>query len=102
MEMVLTGSRLDAHLAEKRGLVSRVVPTEQTVEESIKVAEKIAQYSTPVILAAKECVNQSQELSLQAGLQYEKALFWSTFALNDRLEGMTAFAEKRKPDFKDV
>ena len=101
MEMVLTGSRLDAHLAEKKGLVSRVVPTEQTVEESIKVAEKIAQFSTPVIVAAKDCVNKSQELSLQQGLQYEKALFWSTFALEDRLEGMTAFSEKRKPDFKD-
>jgi enoyl-CoA hydratase len=101
MEMVLTGSRLEAHQAERKGLVSRVVPTETTVEECVKVAEKIASYSTPVIIAAKDCVNQSQELSLQQGLQYEKALFWSTFALQDRLEGMTAFAEKRKPDFQD-
>ncbi|QDZ21813.1 enoyl-CoA hydratase/isomerase [Chloropicon primus] len=101
MEMCLTGSRLDAHLAEKRGLVSRVVPTEQTVDEGIKVAEKIAQFSTPVIIAAKDCVNQSQELSLQQGLKYEKALFWSTFALSDRLEGMTAFKDKRKPNFTD-
>jgi len=101
MEMILTGSRLDAHLAEKRGLVSRVVPTEQTVEESIKVAEKIAQFSTPVIIAAKDCVNKSQELNLQNGLEYEKNLFHATFALKDRLEGMTAFAEKRKPVFID-
>ncbi len=102
MEMILTGSRLDAHLAEKRGLVSRVVPTEQTVEECVKVAEKIATFSHPVIIAAKECVNKSQQVGLQTGLEHEKALFWGTFALEDRSEGMTAFSEKRKPTFKDV
>ena len=102
MEMILTGSRLDAHLAEKRGLVSRVVPTEQTVEECVKVAEKIATFSHPVIIAAKECVNKSQQVGLQTGLEHEKALFWGTFALEDRAEGMTAFSEKRKPVFKDV
>jgi len=102
MEMILTGSRLDAHLAEKRGLVSRVVPTEQTVEECVKVAEKIATFSHPVIIAAKECVNKSQQVGLQTGLEHEKALFWGTFALEDRAEGMTAFSEKRKPVFKDI
>ncbi|WZN60633.1 enoyl-CoA hydratase/isomerase [Chloropicon roscoffensis] len=102
MELVLTGSKFDAQLAEKRGLVSRVVPTDQTVDECIRVAEKIAKFSTPVIIAAKDCVNQSQELSLQQGLLYEKASFWGTFALSDRLEGMTAFKEKRKPNFTDT
>ena len=82
--------------------MSRVVPTEQTVDECIKVAAKIAEFSTPVIIAAKDCVNKAQELSLQQGLDYEKQCFWSTFALNDRLEGMTAFKEKRKPNFTDT
>ena len=86
----------------QRGLVSKVVPTEQTVDECVKIAEKIAQFSTPVIIAAKDCVNQSQELSLSQGLVYEKASFWGTFALSDRLEGMTAFKEKRKPTFSDT
>ena len=68
-----------------RGLVSRVVPTDQTVDECIRVAEKIAKFSTPVIIAAKDCVNQSQELSLQQGLLYEKASFWGTFIVLYRL-----------------
>lgn len=101
-ERLTRGPPIPTRFPFARGLVSRVVPTDQTVDECLRVAEKIAKFSTPVIIAAKDCVNQSQELSLQQGLLYEKASFWGTFALSDRLEGMTAFKEKRKPNFTDT
>ena len=100
MEMVLTGRQMDAEEAERAGLVSRVVPASELIEEALKTAEKIAGFSRPAVMMAKEAVNRAQELSLAEGLRYERRLFHSTFALEDRKEGMDAFAEKRSPSFQ--
>jgi len=101
MEMCLTGDRISAAEAEKAGLVSKVVPVDQLVDEAIKTAEKIAGFSKITTALCKEAVNASQEMSLTEGLHLEKRFFHTTFATNDRLEGMTAFVEKRKPNFTD-
>ncbi|KAJ1964992.1 putative enoyl-CoA hydratase, mitochondrial [Dispira parvispora] len=102
MEMVLTGSwNLNAQDAERVGLVSKVFPADQVVDEAVKTGNKIASLSQPIIQMAKESVNQAYELSLSSGLQYERRLFQSTFATHDQKEGMTAFAEKRSPKFED-
>jgi len=97
MEWVLTGRRFTAQEAEKAGLVSRVVPSENLVPEAIRLAEEIASLSSPVIQVAKECVNRAYESSLNEGLLYELRQFHSTWGLDDREEGMKAFVEKRKP-----
>lgn len=99
MEMVLTGEFMDAEEAASRGLVSRVYPTENLVEEALKMARKIAGQSKPITIMAKECVNQALEVGLQQGLKYERRVFHATFATKDRKEGMTAFAEKRKANW---
>jgi enoyl-CoA hydratase len=100
MEWILTGKRFSATEAERAGLVSRVVPSDKLVEEAIKLAEEIASLSSPVIQIAKECVNRSYESSLNEGLLYELRQFHSTWGLKDRDEGMKAFADKRKPEWK--
>ena len=97
MEMILTGDFMDAHEAAQRGLVSRVVAPDLLVEEALKVGRKIAQKSQPSISMAKECVNFSMEGSLANGLLFERRVFQATFGTKDQTEGMTAFAEKRKP-----
>lgn len=97
MEWVLTGRRFTAQEAEKAGLVSRVVPSENLVPEAIRVAEEIANLSSPVIQIAKECVNRAYESTLSEGLLFELRQFHSTWGLRDREEGMKAFVEKRKP-----
>jgi len=99
MEMVLTGEMMDAEEAAAKGLVSRVYPTENLVEEALKMARKIAGQSRPISIMAKECVNQAFESSLHDGLLYERRVFHATFATKDRKEGMTAFAEKRKANW---
>lgn len=99
MEMVLTGEMMDAEEAAAKGLVSRVYPTENLVEEALKMARKIAGQSRPIAIMAKECVNQAFESSLHDGLRYERRVFHATFATKDRKEGMTAFAEKRKANW---
>ena len=101
MEMILTGRTMDASEAEAAGLVSRVVPLDSLIDESIKIAEKIAQMSLPAILLAKESVNRSYESSLNEGLLFERRMFHSSFALEDQKEGMSAFIEKRRPSFKN-
>lgn len=80
MELVLTGGKIDAKAAEKAGLVARIYPAEELVDEVVKVADKIAQLSTPIVMMAKEGVNKSFEMSLQEGLNYERLMFHSTFA----------------------
>jgi enoyl-CoA hydratase len=100
MEWALTGKRFSAIEAERAGLVSRVVPAAQLLDEAIKLAEEIASLSSPVIQITKECVNRSYESSLSEGLLYERRLFHSTWGLADRDEGMKAFSEKRKPEWK--
>ncbi|KAI8867441.1 ClpP/crotonase [Ramicandelaber brevisporus] len=102
MEMVLTGSyNLTAQDALARGLVGKVFPVEALVDEAVKTAGKIAAMSQPMVQMAKEAVNQSFELSLQQGLLFERRLFHSTFGTHDQREGMSAFVEKRKADFKN-
>jgi enoyl-CoA hydratase len=100
MEMVLTGRMMDAQEAERSGLVSRIVPLTDLVEEAIKVAQQIADLSLPIVMMAKESVNRSYETSLAEGILFERRVFHSAFATEDQKEGMSAFVEKRKPVFK--
>jgi len=100
MDMCLTARFMDAAEAERAGLVSRVVPADKLVEETLAAAETIASYSLPVVMMIKESVNRAFESSLNEGLLFERRVFHSAFALNDQKEGMAAFVEKRKPDFK--
>ncbi len=99
MDMVLTGRMMDAEEAERAGLVSRVVPAADVLDEALKMAERIADMSMPVAAMAKEAVNRAFEVSLAEGVRFERRLFQSTFATEDRKEGMAAFAEKRQPNF---
>lgn len=123
MELVLTGDKMTAQEAEKAGLVAKVFPAEQLLEETIKTAQKIASNSKPINAMAKEAVNKAYEMSLNEGLEVERRLFHASFATvgrgggsrfiflrahtihmwvqEDRKEGMTAFMEKRKAEFKD-
>jgi enoyl-CoA hydratase len=100
MEMCLTARMMDAAEAERSGLVSRVVPAAQLLEEAVKVAARIAEMSRPVAMMAKEAVNRAYETTLAEGVLFERRLFHSSFALADQKEGMAAFAEKRKPKFQ--
>jgi enoyl-CoA hydratase len=101
MDMCLTGRTLDAQEAERAGLVSRVVPLGKLMEETLKLADKIAASSLPVVMMIKESVNRAFETSLSEGVLFERRLFHSQFALEDQKEGMAAFLEKRKPGFKN-
>jgi len=99
MDMCLTGRMMDAAEAERCGLVSRVVPAGELIEEALKAAAKIADFSLPSVMMTKEAVNRAYETTLAEGLRFERRLFHSLFALDDQKEGMAAFAEKRKPNF---
>ena len=101
MDMVLTGRMMDAEEAERSGLVSRVVPAAELVEEAVKTAARIAAMSRPAAMLAKEAVNRAYETSLAEGVRFERRLFHSTFATEDQKEGMAAFSEKRKPAFRN-
>jgi enoyl-CoA hydratase len=100
MDLILTARMMDAQEAERAGLVSRVVPSAKLMEEAMAVAEKIASYSLPVAMMAKEAVNRAYETTLAEGVRFERRLFHATFALEDQKEGMAAFVEKRKPKFR--
>src|SRR6201997_2188315 len=97
MDLCLTGRMMDATEAERSGLVSRVVPADKLMDEVMAAAEKIASMSQPAAGMAKEAVNRAFETTLAEGMNVERNLFHSTFALEDRAEGMAAFIEKRKP-----
>jgi enoyl-CoA hydratase len=101
MEMILTGRMMDAAEAERSGLVARVVPAANLMDEAMKVAETIANMSLPSILAGKEAVNAAFETSLTAGVRFERRIFHSLFATEDQKEGMKAFVEKRPPKWKN-
>ncbi len=101
MEMCLTGRMMDAAEAERAGLVSRVVPAAELVDEAIKVAAKIAGLSRPIVMMAKEAVNRAYETTLSEGIRFERRTFHATFATEDQKEGMAAFAEKRPPQWKN-
>jgi len=100
MDMCLTGRMMDAQEAERAGLVSRIVPAARLLDEALAAAGKIAEFSLPAVMMAKEAVNRAFETTLAEGLRFEKRLFHSMFALDDQKEGMTAFIEKRKAAFK--
>jgi enoyl-CoA hydratase len=100
MEMILTGRPIEAAEAERAGLVSRVVPTASLLEEALKLAERIAGFSLPMVLMAKEAVCRAEETTLEEGLRFERRLFHSCFATEDQKEGMAAFIAKRPPEFK--
>jgi enoyl-CoA hydratase len=99
MEIILTGRMLEAVEAERLGLVARVVPADQLLAEAFALAEKIAGFSGPVVMAAKRAITEALETPLAAGLKHERRSFHACFDLADQKEGMAAFLEKRKPDF---
>lgn len=100
MEMCLTGRMMDADEAERAGLVSRILPVAELLEDAIRTAETIATMSLPATMMVKEAVNRADQLSLTEGLRHERRVFHAMFALDDQKEGMAAFVEKRSADFK--
>jgi enoyl-CoA hydratase len=101
MEMCLTGRNMDAAEAERAGLVSRVVPAAELLAETMKTAHSIAEKSVPIAAMTKEAVNVAYETTLAEGIRFERRVFHATFATEDQKEGMAAFGEKRKADFRD-
>ena len=99
MDLCLTGRMMDANEALRAGLVSRVLPTGKLLDEALTTAQKIAGYSLPALMMMKETVNRSFEGPLSEGIWYERRMLHATFALADQKEGMTAFIEKRAPQF---
>jgi enoyl-CoA hydratase len=100
MDLILTGRNIDAREAEAHGLVTSVVPAEATVDAALDLAARIAGMPPVAVMAAKEAVNAAFELSLEAGLQFERRNFFLMFASEDQREGMAAFAEKRPPSWR--
>ncbi|WP_425050937.1 enoyl-CoA hydratase [Psychromarinibacter sp. S121] len=101
MDMHLTGRFMDAEEAERSGLVSRIVPAKKLMEEAMAAAQKIAEKSALSTRAAKEAVNRAFETTLAEGLLFERRLFFSLFSTEDQKEGMSAFLDKREPQFRD-
>ena len=100
MEMILTARMMDATEAERANLASRVVPAVELVAEALKLGEKLASLSPVAVAMAKDSVNRAFEVNLHEGVRYERRLFLSLFGTPDQQEGMAAFAEKRKPQFR--
>ena len=100
MDMVLTARMMDAAEAERAGLVSRVVAADKLVEEAMAAARKIAAQSPLAVMMNKELVEAAYETTLATGVAMERRLFHSLFAFDDQKEGMAAFIDKRKPEFK--
>ena len=100
MDLILTGRMMDAAEAERSGLVARVVPAASLMDEAMKAAETVAGMSLPSAMAGKEAVNAAEESSLAEGVRFERRIFHSLFATEDQKEGMKAFVEKRKPEWK--
>ena len=101
MDLILTGRMMDAAEAERSGLVARVVAPEKLLDEALAAAEKIAGFSLPSTMLAKEAVSRAYETVLSEGMRAERRLFHALFATEDQKEGMTAFIEKRKPAFRN-
>ena len=102
MDLILTGRMMDAVEAERSGLVARIVPAAQLLDEAMKIAETIAAMSLPSLLAAKEAVNRALEISLSEGLRFERRVFEGLFATQDQKEGMAAFMAKRPAKFSNT
>ncbi|MGH3093592.1 MAG: enoyl-CoA hydratase-related protein, partial [Gaiellaceae bacterium] len=100
MDVILSGRFLDAHEAERAGLVARVVAREAWLEEAKRVAREIASKGPVAQRLAKEAVNRAYESTLETGLDFERKALYLAFASEDAAEGLTAFTEKRKPDFR--
>jgi len=100
MDLCLTGRMMDADEAERSGLVSRVVPADQLVEEALKTAEAIAAMPPLAAVAVKEMINAAFEMPLSQGIRFERRLFHGLFGTEDQKEGMTAFVEKRPGNWK--
>ncbi len=101
MEMNLTGRFMDAAEAERSGLVSRVIPDDDLLDEALATAAKIAEKSLLAVMATKEAVNRAYETTLSEGVRFERRMFHALFATEDQKEGMEAFSEKRQAQFKD-
>lgn len=100
MEVMLGSRNLTAQEAQTAGLVNRVAPVESYLDEAVQLAAKIAELPRVAVRLIKDAVNKAEELSLSAGLDYEKRNFYLAFATADKTEGMTAFIEKRKPQWQ--
>jgi enoyl-CoA hydratase len=100
MDLVLTARMMDAEEAERAGLVSRIVPVERLLDEALEAAAVIASMPLPAVMMAKESVNRAYEASLSEALLFERRNFHALFSTEDQKEGMRAFVEKRKPEFK--
>jgi enoyl-CoA hydratase len=100
MEMCLTGRMMDAVEAERSGLVTRIVPAADLLNEAMKVGEAVAGLSLPAVMMTKEAINRSYETTLGEGIRFERRVFHSLFATADQKEGMRAFIEKRAPEFR--
>ncbi len=101
MDMILTGRMMDAEEAERSGLASRVFPVDDLVTETLKIAQSIAELSRPSVMLSKEAINRAYETTLSEGVRFERRVFHSLFSTEDQTEGMEAFVEKRKPQFKN-
>lgn len=102
MDMCLTARMMDAAEAERAGLVSRIVPDRNLLDEALAAAAIIADMSLPVVMMVKDAVNRAYETTLAEGIQYERRMFYSTFATEDQKEGMAAFLAKRPASFKNM
>jgi len=100
MDMILTARMMDAAEAERANLVSRIFPADQLLPEALKIAEQLANLSPVAVQLAKQSVNRAFETTLVEGVRYERAVFLSLFGTPDQQEGMAAFVEKRKPNFR--
>ena len=101
MDLILTARMMDADEAEKLGLISRILPNDNFVNEVLKIAKNISKKSLPALKMAKAAVNGAYENNLSHGILFERKIFQSTFSLEDTKEGMKAFIEKREPNFSD-
>ena len=101
MDMILSGRMMEVEEAEKLGLVSRIISSENFLDKVLEIAKEISEKSLPALIMAKDAVNSSYETSLSQGIAYERRLFRSAFSLEDQKEGMRAFIEKRKAEFKN-
>ena len=100
MEMCLSGRLIDAVEAERCGIVARIVPSDELLDEALKVAAVIANKSLPIAMMVKESVNRAFEVSLSEGVRFERRVFHAAFATQDQKEGMAAFVGKREAQFQ--